>query len=371
MLFKEKRFKRYGHKGPSDCMSTQLDNDLDFHFDSEQFQQKLPLHYRSILSDFRKCSSSFVLFNLFFLCLACVEILSFCVFLTALNGSAVIALVLGSLFLTFFSYFVLLFYFQARKPEQLNELLERFITSCRTSLGIPLGVALHHLSVAETLIKLAQYLTDYEWRLIKIPNFLSPFSKIISRFFAYCYWRDVCCFKQLLLQAAIDEHLNQIRLTPTDLEVHASLANAYVALSQVYKEPKKQGQSHPRQNFYRRHATLFEEKCKASASLAIGEFQILNQYAPNDPWIHEQLSTGYRELGLPQEEIREVEFLLTLRPNDREILFRLGTLYFEQGLNAKGLQVYEELKKANFKKAEHLISNYGRGAQPSSLLFNF
>jgi hypothetical protein len=54
-----------------------------------------------------------------------------------------------------------------------------------------------------------------------------------------------------------------------------------------------------------------------------------------------------------------METLLTLRPQDKEILYQLGILYFNQGMNAKGLQTYEELKKANFKKAEDLISSYG------------
>lgn len=362
MLFKEKEIKRNTQKRSFDSMSTQLENDSNFQFDSEQFQQKLPAHYRTVLTDFRKCARSFVIFNVLFLCVAGIEIFSFCFLLPTLSGSAVLALILGALFLTLFSYLVLLFYFQAKKPEQLNELLDRFISSCRTSLGIPIGVSLHHLSVAETLLKLSQYLADYEWRLIKIPDFFAPLSRLISRLSAYFYWHDVFSFKQLLLQAAIEEHLNQVRLTPTDLEVHASLANAYVALSQVFKEPKGFGDLHPRFNFYRKHAALFEEKGKFFATLAIEEFQILNHYAPNDPWIHEQLASGYRELDLPQEEIREVELLLKLRPNDREILLRLGALYFQQGLNAKGLQVYEELKKANFKKAEDLILNYGRSA---------
>ena len=68
---------------------------------------------------------------------------------------------------------------------------------------------------------------------------------------------------------------------------------------------------------------------------------------------------GDRDLGMPEEEMREVETLLKLRSKDKEILFRLGSLYFKQGMNAKGLQVYEELKRANFKKAEDLISSYG------------
>ena len=72
------------------------------------------------------------------------------------------------------------------------------------------------------------------------------------------------------------------------------------------------------------------------------------------------MASGYRDLGLPEEEIKEMEILLKLRPQDKEILFRLGSLYFSQGLNAMGLQVYEELKQTNFKKAEDLISTYGQ-----------
>jgi hypothetical protein len=34
-------------------------------------------------------------------------------------------------------------------------------------------------------------------------------------------------------------------------------------------------------------------------------------------------------------------------------------LYFQQGRNAAGLEVYEELKRSNYKKAESLISFYG------------
>lgn len=68
---------------------------------------------------------------------------------------------------------------------------------------------------------------------------------------------------------------------------------------------------------------------------------------------------GYRDLGMPEEETLEIETLLKLRPQDKEILYRLGALYFSQGLNAKGLRTYEELKKANFRKAEDLIGSYG------------
>ena len=102
-----------------------------------------------------------------------------------------------------------------------------------------------------------------------------------------------------------------------------------------------------------------QEKSDTYARLAIEEFTILSQYASDDPWVHEQMAMGYRDLGIPEEEIKEVELLSRLRPQDKAILFRLGALYFSQGMNAKGLKVYEELQKTNFKRAEDLISSYG------------
>lgn len=320
-------------------MSTQIENDLNF--DDAFFQHNLPQYYRAILQGFRKVTRSFVSFNVLYSILFAGELFLFFFFLPFLMKSAVFAFALGSLFLTCFSYFILLFYFQAKKPEQLIHLRDQFLQSCRQILSVPTGEAQHHLAIADALFKLAAYLQDFEWNFYKVPKILKPLSKGISRFSAYCYGEDVFKMKQLLLQAAIDEHLNQIRLTPTDLEVHASLANTYVALSKIYK------------------GALLEEKYRGAAKLAIEEFSILSHYAPNDPWVHEQLAIGYRDLGMPEEEMREVETLFKLRAQDKEILYRLGTLYFKQGMNAKGLQIYEELKRANFKKAEDLIASYG------------
>lgn len=312
-------------------MSTQLENEPPF--DDGLFQHNLPQYYRVILKSFRRVTQTFVTFNLLYLTLFATELSLFFFFLSFLSQSAFFAAALGGLFLTCFSYFILLFYYQAKKPEQFEQLRDQFLQSCRQILPIPPGEAQHHLSLAEALSKLSAYLENFE------SNFYQ--SKWLARFSAYCYAEDVFNMKQLLLHAAIDEHLKQIRITPTDLEVHASLANTYVALSKVYKGP------------------LHEEKYRAAARLAIEEFSILSNYAPNDPWVHEQLAVGYSDLSMPNEEMREVETLVKLRPQDKEILYRLGTLYFKQGMNAKGLQTYEELKKANFKKAEDLIGSYG------------
>lgn len=319
-------------------MATQLDNDLSQ--DDGFFQHTLPSYYRAVLKKFRKISRSFVHFNILFLALFAAEIILFASLLPILNHSALCALSLSVLFVTCFTYLVLLFYFQAKKPEQLITIRDDFLSSCKRLLSIPEGMSQHHLSIAEALSRLSTYLEDFEKDFYKVPPIFQFCSSLISRFSSYFYREDVFKMKQMLLLAAVQEHIKQVRITPTDLEVHASLGGTYVALAKLYK-------------------TFSEEKSNTYSKLAIEEFKILSQYASNDPWVHEQMAMGYKELHLPEEEIKETEILLKLRPQDKEILFRLGTLYFSQGLNAKGLQAYEELKRTHFKKAEDLIASYG------------
>ncbi|MBM3183946.1 MAG: hypothetical protein FJZ64_01400 [Chlamydiae bacterium] len=321
-------------------MTTQLDHPQ---YDNSSFLYHLPQIYRSVLKDFKKVIQSVVFFHLFFISLISLELFFFLPFITY---PAALAFAIGALFLSSFTYFVLFFYFQARKPEKLSLLLEIFLQSCRRHLSIPSGEPQHHLCIADALSRLAVYLADFEKNFYQIPSFFQPFAPLLRKFSVFCYRKDVFQFKYLLLKTAIQEHLEQIRLTPIDLELHASLASTYVTLSKLFQAEMKKNSS-------------FEEKFKMSTQRAIEEFQIMNAFAPNDPWIHEQLAKGYHDLERSEEELKEVEFLLKLRPQDPEILFRLGELYFHQGMNAKGLQTYETLKQMNFKKAEELIASYG------------
>ena len=353
LLFKEKKTKVWIEPPLVKNMSAQIET--DYNFDSEPLQQQLPHYYRCILSDFRKNSRAFAIFNAIFICIATLQIGLFFTLLPLMREPTTLAIILSTFFLTLFSYLILLFYYQAKKPEQLEELIQKFRASCQSSFKLFPETASHHLSVAQALVKLSHHLTDYEHKLVDLPDRFTFLTRFASRCNANLSSQGVFYFKQALLRTAITEHLMQIRFTPTDLELHASLANTYVALAHIYNTPNDAWQP---LNFYKKNGPLFLEKFKTYSQLAMEEFQILNEYAPNDPWIHEQLANGYRTLSLPLEEISEVEFLLKLRPNDRDVSFRLGTLYFEQGLNAKGLQIYEELKKEGFPKAELLIATY-------------
>jgi hypothetical protein len=62
---------------------------------------------------------------------------------------------------------------------------------------------------------------------------------------------------------------------------------------------------------------------------------------------------------MPDKEIEECEMIISLCPDDHQALLRLGILYFRQGKNAKGLEVYERLKPIQPLLAEELIGHYG------------
>lgn len=166
--------------------------------------------------------------------------------------------------------------------------------------------------------------------------------------------------RELLLQTCVKEYIKLVKCEPTTLETHAALANAYVMLSGLYIDPRKmEGYDEERWIPPDKYSEQFEAKFRTTAQKAIEEFKILCEYAPDDPWIHSQLAYSYHDLKMPLEEIQEYEMIQRLCPDDLDNLFTLGTLYFQQGMNAQGLRIYEELRRSHYKHSENLIKHYG------------
>ncbi len=286
----------------------------------------LPQMYRSFLQEYRKAIRTQLAFHLGFGALFAAELLALLLFFPTLSHSAFFAFAVGALFLTCFTYFVLLFYFQANKPAQY-----RALRSQLTQEGQP------HLSTAHSLLELASYLDSEE----------APISGILAPVTNRLIERDLLRMKLLLAEQAVEEHLEQVRETPLDLEVHMSLGNAYVLLAKWLKE---------------RSAKASQEATR----LAMQEYLILNQVAPHDPWVQEQLADGYRELGERHEELRQMERLRELKPQDPNLMLRLGRLSFELGHVAQGLKLYDELRTREPAHADVLMSCYGRAKRAYS-----
>ncbi len=327
-------------------------------FDQQGFQRFVEEELEPFLVGFRRSSRKAVFFHHIFFALFAVESVLFTTFFSILSRSHLVALSFALLFLTVFSYFILRLYWKTRRPEELLNLRSSFLERCRNWMNYQEGVPEHHLGLAQAVSRMASRLQDQEYHFYRLPKGLAPLQLGMQKFSCYWHWEDVHQTRELLLQASIEEHLRLIKCEPTNLEIHASLANAYVLLSALYAKPKVSDDD-DRWTPSGRFSEAMRDRFRTVSGRAIEEFQILRDYAPDDPWIHAQLAYSYHDLQMPEEEIREYETILRIRPDDKETLFKLGVLYFQQGKNGDGLRIYEELRHTQHSKADALIKFYG------------
>ena len=282
-------------------MSFYFENQQTFSTTSNFFRNQVLKSYKNTVFQFKKITKGVSIFKIAFFFLFILEVVSSIYLTLNFSKSSIIAIALGFIVLSIFTYFVLLFYFQAKKPQQINELRQRFIISCRQAISVPAGMAEHHLSVANALVKLSYYLYGIEYSYFSSFLNISFLKSFFEKLSCYFHQEDIFRMQELLLLCAIEEHIIQIKNTPTDLEVHVSLANAYVSLSRLYMDIKKK--TYPR-SFVKKYKKYATQKFEIASKSAIEEFIILKDFAPNDPWVHAQLAQCYHSLELYEDEAK-------------------------------------------------------------------
>jgi len=324
-------------------------------FNSALFEEQAARHADDAVAHFRQITRFYALFHMGYFVVGFAELLALLLFLPFFAKSSLLAFSLAAVFLTGFSYFVLRFYFQAKKPEQLAQLKQRFIEACKNALPPSLDLSTYHLSLTHAVYRLIGRLDSQERQYYQIPQQFQTLAPLLEKFSLWCHWKDVHQMKEMLHRYCIQQRIELVKAQPTDLEVHASLANSYIALYKEYLAKK----AFPYAFIAREYASdAMREKFQSIAKRAVEEFKIIDAYAPNDPWVYAQLAVIYHDLNLPEKETEAYETLLRIAPQDRELLFRCGLLYFQQGKTAQGLKVYEQLKKVKDPKADELIAYY-------------
>ncbi len=319
----------------------EIKSETFWRFNREGFHKNVESHCSAGLKQFKKIIRSYVFFHLFFLGLLTGEVTTFFLSLTLLFQTSLIALSLAAILLTGFVYLILLFYFQTKKPEQFLELRNFFMLLCKKGLPKNLITSEYHLSLANAAYRFAAHLSREEGQLYTLPQKIGSLNQVMRKVTDLCHRKDIQRMKEVLFLVSISEHIQLIKNAPTNLEAHASLANAYVALSRLYQKRESE-----------------REKFQTAAKKAIQEYKIIDHLSPNDPWVYAQLASCYHDLKMHDEEIAHYEKVLELCPEDKQILFRLGILCFQQGENARGLQIYEKLKEMLFSRADELIDFY-------------
>lgn len=310
---------------------------------------------RSTLDKFRSILRSYTLLHVSFLSLIFIQSLGIFFSLFFFQGATFLALLLASFFLTFFSYILMTHYFQGKKPEQFLSLKKEFFQECQKQMPYSFDEEEIHLSLANSALQCVSLIHEAKIYILSIPPFTFMEDAMV-KISLFLHWKDLVMMQETLLERAIKEHVALIKMNPTDLSVHASLANTYIALSKAYQKPTDSIliNSSFVDSLYKKVADKFQQASKR----AIEELKILDDLSPNDPWVHAQLASCYHTLQMSEDEVREYEILLLLRPKDKDILYRLGLLYFQLGKTAKGLTLYGQLKSLDASSASRLISHY-------------
>jgi tetratricopeptide (TPR) repeat protein len=346
-------------RGKLTSMSKNFTSSVEgFESPKSPFEEKIETLVEPTLFCFQKIAKKYFYFHLAFLALISVEALSLLLFFSPLAETHFIGIVLALTFFTVLLYFILQTYFQEQKPEELQSLRNEYINACKEFIDYENGSYKHHLALAKACCYMKEHLEGKERIFYELPKGFEALKKPIERASSRFHWADTHAMKELFLLASIDEHIKLIQNQPTSLEAHAATANAYVMLSHLYVDPSSQDTT-KRWQFSQKKLNALKTKHRVTIERALEEFKILSDYAPSDPWVHEMLALSFHELGMTKQEIQEYETILSLQPDQLDALFKLGVLYFQEGENAKGLKVYEQLKAIDSEKAGNLIQYYG------------
>lgn len=278
------------------------------------------------------------------------------------------ALWMALLFCVSFFFFVLRIYYQAQMPEQLGQLRDEFIVSCRELIDYR-DEARCYLEIARMLEELAAEAQGLEHFIWPLPRWLESAFDRLSLWMGSWHWKEVLILREMLLIASIDEYIKLVQSDPINVKVHAHLARAYVGLARLFKNESRSERDHvrvatPSGNsqegvvLLSRRQQLFKPKFLRAARCAVEEFKIIRELAPNDPWVHAQLASSYGDLQMRSEEIAQYERLLQICPDDDDSRFRLGMLYFQEAANAQGLKMYQHLVESGYPRAHQLLSFY-------------
>lgn len=320
---------------------------------------KIELSIETFIQKFSSLTLKYAAFHIIFFVIGFTQILSLLLFFSFFSKTTWSAIALASLFLTTFSYLVLHFYFQARKPQQFLELMQEFQNECNHRLSSSNAPLELYLAQATAFTTLSSHLYEIEGNYYPIPTFFKTLAPLMKKFSVFMHWKDVHKIKELLLLSSINETVAVVKLMPTDVDAHANLATAYLSLANIYLHPSKLSPAGSLPWVSPEYSSkIIRDKFHSATDRAIEELNIINEYAPNNPWVHYQLAEIYRQKNLEQLEIKEYEILLTIQESDDRLLHRLGILYFNQGYNSKGLKIYQQLISKNQSLAEDLISHY-------------
>ncbi|MBS0628383.1 MAG: tetratricopeptide repeat protein [Verrucomicrobia bacterium] len=306
--------------------------------------------FSSFILESKSCFRFYAYFHVLFISFLSIQLLSFLLFFSYFTKSMACASALALFFLTLFSYFVLLFFFQTKKPEQFLSIQNTFLQAYRS-----IHPHSTSLQIAQATLQAIDLLSQEEYRFYKIEPFLLALTSLVGKCKIRLYWKNFHAMKESFYSLGIEQIIDHIKKSPLDLEAHALLAEIYLEHSKLYLPPPSSFLPWIPPEYF---SPLFHQRFFACSTRAVEECLVLQEYEEKNTWLFTKLAEIYQLQENAEQEIQCREELRSFAENDPELLFRLGVLYFKQGHNTKGLKIYEELQKDFPKEASLLIEHY-------------
>lgn len=262
------------------------------------------------------------------------------------------------LFLAITSYMLIAFYQKNRKLDAIETISREFRHYCSIQLSQKIESSEKlHLAIAECMRDLSEALHTQELFYLTIHPFKFSKNHIISHFL-YFHYGDILYLQEKLLDISLNQHSFVLADCACNLEFHNSLSKTYATLAACYKTPKGK---HLEKAFHYSNiakkgelSTFFEKYY----TLAVEELKIVCDLSNNESWTILDLATLYARFGNSEKEMEQYELLIDRIQDDKEIIYRLGVLYFMHYKTSHGLKMYNLLRKLDALYAKNLLAHY-------------
>lgn len=173
-------------------------------------------------------------FHSLFFVIGILSAIAFVFFFSFLADSFVMGIFIAFLFFTSVLYFVLRLYYQEQKPVQLQNLRNEYLAQFPQD----------PTQLAAIATDCAKKLDDAELRFYSLPKSFEFCRPSLEKLWRACHWKDVQLFKELFLRYAVEQNVKLVTESPTEPEPHAELAEAYLTLANLYGSKQQERYVH-------------------------------------------------------------------------------------------------------------------------------
>ncbi|MCH9621189.1 MAG: hypothetical protein S4CHLAM20_06060 [Chlamydiia bacterium] len=285
------------------------------------------------------------------------SIVSFSLFLRD-QGSLYTPAAFALLFLSIASYGLIAYYQKNRKLDTIDTICKEYRRYCYQKLSTNIEDSEKlHLAIAECLRDLAESVHDPKLFHLTIHPFKFSKNHLIAHFL-YFHYNDILYMQEKLLEISLEQHSYVLADCACSLEFHSSLSKVYSTLATCYKIPKG---THLEKAFSYStitKATEYQTQFEKYYTLAIEELKIICDISDSEPWTHLELASLYAKFDDSELEMQQYEIIINRVADDKEILYKLGILYFKHHKTSHGLKIYDRLKHIDALYAKNLLAHY-------------